>query len=229
MARGLLFAGLLLAGAVVATSASAADLSPAQTYKAAAAMPGFNWTGWYAGIGGGYQAGTVTGTAVVGFDVEPRVWYLGVQGGYRVQLPDNLVLGLDLSAPIWMSSNTFTPVGAGGAAKVDPLFALFPEVQLGYAIGRWMPFAGFGVGFADIKATGMPTGAATVSDTEIDPLYIFSIGVNYAWTDQVIVGVRYDHIDLDEHNYTFATVPTPTVEQVGANSDGVSAFIEYKF
>jgi outer membrane immunogenic protein len=207
-------------------SAWAADLS----VKAvpAAVSPTFDWTGWYAGIGGGYQAGTATGSGVTGVNIQPHLWFVGLEGGYRIQLPYNLVLGVDVGVPVWATTNTFVPAGVG-TAVMKPRFIMAPEVQLGYAVGRLLPFVGLGVGFADIKGTITPLGGATFSDTELIPEYMITFGLDYAWTDHVIVGLRYDHIELDEHNWTFATAPIPTIAQVGGNSDGISGFVQYKF
>ena len=206
-------------------NALAADL-PA---KAAPLIPaGYNWTGFYAGVGAGYQTGQATGTAVTGVNIEPNLWYVGITAGYRYQLPDNIVFGFDISAPIWASTNTFAP-GGGTTARLDPYFAVAPEFQLGYAIGRWLPFVGLGVGFTDIKATITPVGAPAVSDTELSPAILVTFGLFYAVTDNVIAGLRYDHIDLAQHNYTFGTAGAPTIMQAGGNTDGVTAVLEYKF
>lgn len=221
---------LVTALGLVSGSALAADLPVKEALPSLLSpQSAYNWTGWYGGGGIGYQAGTATGSGVAGFNVAPHLWFFGLNGGYRLQLPDNLVLALDLSAPIWVSGNSFAPPGLG-TATLQPNFILASEFQLGYAIGRWLPFVGLGVGFADIKATLTPiAGGTALTDTQLDPLYMITFGVNYAWTDHVVVGLRYDHIELDQHNYTFATPGAPTVAQAGGNSDGISAMLQYKF
>jgi opacity protein-like surface antigen len=106
---------------------------------------------------------------------------------------------------------------------------LIPQVQLGYALGRYLPYFGVGVGVADLKG-GFTTAAGTsFSDTQLSPVVDLSFGVDYALTDNWIIGVRYDHLDFEQHNYTFATPFLPTVVQVGAVSDGVSGIVRYKF
>jgi hypothetical protein len=60
-------AGAALA-CLFATTAFAADLAP-RTYTKAPPMivdPGYNWTGFYAGIDGGYSWGRATETALIG-------------------------------------------------------------------------------------------------------------------------------------------------------------------
>jgi outer membrane immunogenic protein len=203
------------------SSALAADLAYKTPAPPAASI--YDWTGGYVGIGGGYQSGTATGSALAGASIEPKLWFFGVSGGYRLQLANNIVLGVDVSAPFWATSNTFLPPGFG-TATLKPLFIVAPEAQIGYALGRWLPYVGLGVGVADIKGTVTPTGGSTLSDTELAPEYMITFGVSYAVTDHVIAGLRYDHIELDEHNWTFQTTPLPTISQVGGNSDGVTGY-----
>jgi outer membrane immunogenic protein len=212
---------LLAALGAASGSALAADL-PA---KVSAPAPLYNWTGWYAGVSAGYQAGTVTGSGVAGLNLQPRLWMVGLNGGYRIQVSGNIVLGLDINLPVWASSNSSNPA-TFGSLSMQPTFILAPEAQLGYAIGRWLPFVGLGVGVTEIKGSITPLGKGTSSDTVLDPLFIFTFGLDYAWSDHVIVGLRYDHIELDTTNWTFAGIPP---QQAGGFSDGATAVLQYKF
>jgi outer membrane immunogenic protein len=221
---------LILVGTALGLASSgvlAADL-PARAPAPIIPM-GFNWTGYYLGIGGGFQAGTVEGASVAGFNIQPTFTYFAVGGAYRFQLPNNLVLGLEVSAPVWVSSNTFVTPGGGTTLSFKPQFVLTPEVQLGYAFDRFLPYVGLGVGVVDTKVSFTPAGATSLSDTELDPLLIVTFGVDYAIANNWIVGVRYDHIETEQRNYTFATGTPPTVVQGGFNSDGVTGVIKYKF
>jgi outer membrane immunogenic protein len=213
----------LVALSLASASALAADLA----YKSAPA-PGYDWTGWYAGVGAGYQMGTATGTAVAGASIEPRLWFFGLSGGYRLELANKIVLGIDGSMPVWATTNTFLPAGFG-TAILKPQFIIAPEAQIGYAIGSWLPYVGLGVGVADIKGTITPAGGITASDTEFVPEYMITFGLNYALSEHVTTGVRYDHIELDQHNWTFNTAGGPAITQVGGTSDGVTAYVQYKF
>jgi hypothetical protein len=58
---------------------------------------------------------------------------------------------------------------------------------------------------------------------------MITLGVNYAVTDHVSAGLRYDHIEMDQRNYTFATAGGPVITQVGGSSDGITALLHYKF
>ena len=208
-------------------SALAADLSvksPPPAYPTA-----FTWTGYYFGAGFGFEDATATGTGVAGNNVQATLDFFTVDGGYRLQIPNNIVLGLDVFAPVWVSKSNFNPPFAGGVDSAQVYFAVVPEVQLGYAIGRVLPYLGIGVGVADVKATLAPAVGPTVADTQLTTLVTATFGLDYALTDNWILGVRYDHIAAAERNYTFPTPGFPTVSQVGANMDGVTGVIKYKF
>ena len=100
-----------IAGAAVAcifaTTAFAADLAP-RTYTKAPPMivdPGYNWTGFYAGINGGYSWGRAGETVPVGapfasFASRQQVdgGLAGGQIGYNWQVDPKWVLGLEADA-----------------------------------------------------------------------------------------------------------------------------------
>jgi opacity protein-like surface antigen len=210
-------------------SAVAADLAKAPPYQPAYQQTIFSWTGFYVGAGGGFQAVTATGTGVSGANATATLWYATVDGGYRYQLPDNLVLGLDVFAPVWVSKGSSSPPGVGGVDSAKVLFAVVPEAQIGYAFGRFLPYFGVGVGVADVRVNLNPAFGTTGTDTEPDVLLAVTFGVDYALTDNWSVGVRYDHIQAETTNYTFPAVPVPHVTQVGATMDGLAGVLRYKF
>ncbi|PDT58085.1 hypothetical protein CO678_30300 [Bradyrhizobium diazoefficiens] len=59
--------GIAAAASLVGTNAMAADLAARPYVKAPPIVdPGYNWTGFYAGLNGGYSWGRTTATAVIG-------------------------------------------------------------------------------------------------------------------------------------------------------------------
>jgi outer membrane immunogenic protein len=218
---------------VSTAGAFAADM-PMKAYSPPVS-PTFDWTGFYLSVGGGYQGGTVNGSGTTGNNVTTSVTYVDVGAGYRKQLPFGLVLGLDVSAPVWIAKSSFTASVPGGAfapvSSAQANFLVLPEFQIGYAIDRWLPYAGFGVGVANIKATTNPAPGVFASDTQSSPVFIASFGLDYALTNNWILGVRYDHLEGAQHNFVF-NIPgaaVATVSQLGAVTDGVSGVLKYKF
>jgi outer membrane immunogenic protein len=191
--------------------------------------PVFSWTGLYAGVGSGFQVGTITGPAVAGFNMnfQPTLWGAGVSLGYRYELANSLVLGLDASAPLWSSKTTFTaPVGT---LSFHPRYAIMPEAQIGYALGKFLPFVGFGVGFTNTRVGATPAGGETAWASGDSPLILATCGIDYAIVEHVVVGLRYDHIEVQEGNWNFTGATPPFGPKAGGYSDGLTATLQYQF
>src|SRR5437868_1840900 len=105
----------IIASAIVTISAvvgigaaTAADL-PARVYNKAPVMvdPGYNWTGFYVGLNGGYSWGRANETVTLGapFPVTSAAFRQNVEGGvfggqigYNWQVDPRWVLGLEADA-----------------------------------------------------------------------------------------------------------------------------------
>jgi outer membrane immunogenic protein len=94
-----------VASVLAATSALAADLAPRPYTKAPVIVdPGYNWTGFYAGLNGGYSWGRASTTlfansflaTAVSQDVNGGLF--GGQVGYNWQLDRKWVIGLEADA-----------------------------------------------------------------------------------------------------------------------------------
>src|SRR5579864_4919441 len=90
---------LLLSSAV----GFAADLPlKARPLAVPIAPPVYNWTGWYVGVHvGGFWGDTSNNLGLP--NVSASSAFAGVQGGYRYQFANNVVLGIQVSAPLWAS------------------------------------------------------------------------------------------------------------------------------
>jgi outer membrane immunogenic protein len=126
--RRTLAGGIAFASLVAATSAFAADL-PAKVYTKAPVMvdPGYNWTGFYAGLNGGYSWGrantSITGLSplavlfpvpvVAPFHQNVDGGIAGGQIGYNWQVDRRWVLGVegDIQWSGERSSSLLTAVG----------------------------------------------------------------------------------------------------------------------
>ena len=108
----------------------------------------YNWTGFYLGAFAGGVWGR-TDTFLSGSGVPIRLdadgLVLGVHAGYDWQLPNRVVFGLRVAAPFGVGLDgsvpdpTFpTTVTHKGELKWGVLFT----GQLGYAMGRWLPYVG---------------------------------------------------------------------------------------
>ena len=219
--------GLLLAAAI-SSPALSADLA----YKASpySPVPIQNWTGWFVGGHIGYQAGTITGPGVFGANTDTDRVFGGVQGGYRLQLQNNLVLGAQVAIPIFGKGDDVVAPFGGGTLSMKSGFTVIPSLQLGYALGNFLPFVGYGIGVSDTKVT-LTGGGATASAKRFVPVHVFTAGLDYKVAPSWVVGVRYNYTHTDDENFTFtgAGVGGVAVAQGGYHSNGVTGVINYQF
>ncbi len=150
---------VLLAGAAVIAMAGvsfAADMPAAYPVEQAFVAPVDTWSGWYAGLQGGYAFGDldVSGGTAYTSDTE------GPLGGFywgRNWQFDNIVLGLDgsLSFSSIEDQNPLGPTAANPDVTIDGFSA--SRVRIGYALDNVLIFAaaGFSLARAEVEnATG---------------------------------------------------------------------------
>lgn len=186
----------------------------------------FNWTGWYIGVhGGGYWGTTSNDQALP--NVSASNGFFGVQGGYRWQLPNNIVLGLQVSAPLW-SSNQSKVIVAGVIDNAKFKGSILGQGQLGYAMGRWMPFVTAGVGAAWIEGQEVIGGVASNTVNATHTLATAGVGINYAITNHLTTGIRYNRLWTSHETYACGAFCVPPAS-IWFNADTVTAVLEYKF
>jgi outer membrane immunogenic protein len=206
-----------------ASVSTAADLpTKAPIYKAPAAVYAPTWTGFYAGIIGGYATGPVSanptgvlpgiGAYPVSFTADGG--FAGAQLGYNYQLANGTVLGVvgDLAwAHVTGSACTeVTPGGCTGA----------PRDSHGIGTVNWLATlrgkAGLAIG-ADglLYATGgLALAGAKAEDTWIDGVHnvtanathlgwALGVGGEYKLTRNISFGLEYLYADLGKQSYAF--------------------------
>jgi outer membrane immunogenic protein len=190
----------LILGAFPALAGGVGEPAPAPvTIPAAPApMPGNDWTGFYAGAQIEYGdvgvsgAATDDGTGALG----------GVFAGYRYDF-GTYVIGaeLDLNA-----ADIDLPVVGGTLDSVHRL-----GLEAGYDAGPALVYGTVGAARASVD-----TGGASLDGNG----YFYGVGVDYALTDQVVLGaelLRHEFDDFDN---------TPGLD-VGATTLGISAALRF--
>ena len=246
MNRNLLSGALLatVAALAMASSASAADLprkSVPQAYVQP--LPIFTWTGFYAGINGGYVFETGKST-LTGFGTSGGVKTLGdgftVGGtlGYNYQV-GSVVFGLEADlAYLDLGKRVTTTSGAFGATlSQDASYLGTVRGRLGYAFDRFLVYGTGGLAFGDQKASTSVTGLGSQwlgskSDTRFG--WTLGAGVEYALTNNWSVKAEYLYYDLGSTNYNSTLVAGPGAGVFGttkAENRGniVRAGINYRF
>ena len=223
---------LCIAAAAVLTSAvcaQAADVAPRPYYKAPAELP-FSWTGFYAGINGGYVFGRSSWSdPAVGADsgkFNTSGGLVGGQIGFNWQTGP-VVLGIESDAD-WLGVKG-SSAGAGGVCAADgggqcqtrQTWLGTTRGRVGYAFDRWLPYITGGVAYGNIQAL-QPTGTATNTDAGWTAGGGLEYGFNRNWSAKL----EYLHVDLGTATFMGAASATPTLS-VPVTDEIVRAGINY--
>lgn len=225
--------------AVVASTASfAADLPVA--YKAPVAAPAlvYNWTGFYVGAGVGYAWSHVDSFTAFGnqqLTNKPEGAFFALHGGYDFQLPNNVVIGFELAAPVAsgikgtvVDPNSPFPVSYTGKLN----YVVTGTAHVGYALGNWLPYVGGGIAVGEAKATVNdflpgtgPTVGQSWSNTQSHTGYTVLAGLRYGFAKNWWTSVQYNYTDLGSQTYTIGAQS----RNIGLRSDTVKLMVSYKF
>ena len=202
--------------------------SPPEVYVA----PVFNWTGGY--IGG--QVGYLWGDGDLDADdgsiasVEPDGWLGGLYVGYNYQFTNNVVLGIDAD---------FAWTGADDdASAFDGCGTLIGSIQseldwegavrgrLGYAVDRFLPYVAGGVAFGKMDAEIFNLAPASLgSDDDTAVGWTIGVGLDYAFTDNIIGRAEYRYTDFGDFDFNIGDGSG----SVDLSTNDVRLGIAYKF
>ena len=190
-------AGMLALG--VATSAHAADVAQRSAIptKAPGYVAAFSWTGFYAGVNGGWGFGRtdwdVLGIGSTDFSVDGGV--IGGTLGYNWQLGAT-VIGLegdlDWSGIKGTSTNA---VCVGAVCEMRNNWLGTTRGRIGYAFGRMMPYVTGGAAFGDVK---MSTAVGSENETRVG--WTLGGGVEAAIVGPWSAKLEYLYTDLGKAN-----------------------------
>ncbi len=194
-----LFAGLLAAGTAVAADKASPRLLPP-----APALPAlYSWTGVYLGAQAGYSWGqerTVFSDTLArafngaAFRQSSDTALGGAQAGFNYQT-GSLVFGVEGDLEALDAKETL--VAPGIAARIRRDWQASVRGRAGFALDRFMIYATGGAAFTDVEfavldpATGLAE-RATQSKTG----WTAGAGVNFAYTDNLILGAEYRYTDF---------------------------------
>jgi outer membrane immunogenic protein len=229
---------ILLAGAfalAAATPSFAADLPqpmpPAPQAPAAyvpAPLPGYDWTGIYVGINGGYGFGSsnwTSGALSTGsFDTNGGL--AGGTIGANFQT-GQFVFGIEGDVD-WAGISGTSALGVCGATttcdtKSDWLGTV--RGRVGYAFDRVMVYGTAGGAFGNIEAG--PSSAGTL-DSSIEFGWTAGAGVEVGITPYLTAKVEYLYVDLADGTCSAACAPTPPAS-VSFDTSLVRAGLNFKF
>jgi outer membrane immunogenic protein len=198
--KKLFLAGVALA-VLSAGAAAAADLprrsAPVAPAPVVAAIPVFTWTGFYAGVNGGYAFGegsrrlidTTTGaTAVVSGDDEGFIG--GGQVGFNYQI-GTFVVGLetDIQYADLGGEDQFTVGGTTFRTRGSDNYFGTLRGRAGLAFDRFMVYGTGGLAYGDVGSFGTEGVGWTAGG-----------GVEYAFTNNITAKVEGLYVSLDRNN-----------------------------
>ncbi len=207
----------VLALAAMSSSAYAADDHLRGSIPSQAAS--YDWTGIYVGAGvryGDFKDRDLLVPAFVssGDNINGTVF-----AGYNYQY-GNLVFGIEADYTKMDADFEITQI----PAVVDDLYSL--RGRVGLAMDRAMVYGTAGISYTSVTAT-YPLGIGNVELSDIG--YVFGLGIDYAITDNIIVGLQYQHQiynNFGEDDYPAALAP---LQGIDADFDVIEARVSYKF
>jgi outer membrane immunogenic protein len=210
--KKLLIAALLL----FPLSALAADKPQTIRY----ANPGYDWSGFYVGLQGGYNFSGTTSHPFGSFDNDG--WLGGIYGGVNRQY-GNWVLGLE-GEWNWSSIKGSQAIGPVGINHEVNSFGA-ATTRLGHAFGPYLLYGRGGVAIANPEATvaGFNGDANHIGWTA-------GAGVEMMWNQAWSMRLSYDYFDFGSANYAFPIVgPIGVSVPADINFHTVRAGVAYRF
>jgi outer membrane immunogenic protein len=204
----------LLAAAVLVASVSlshAADLpATPPVYEPPAEPPAvYDWTGFYAGLHGGFGFGTtdmsVTDGGGFSTDFDLTGWLGGAQAGYNYQ-SGSWLIGVEGDIALTGIDGSYSDTAAfDERATTEVNWLATARARAGWVNGRFMPFITGGIAFAGVDHRIGPTGLTGPVSTS-DTLFGWTAGggieamIDPSWSAKL----DYLYVDLDDVDFTTA-------------------------
>ena len=203
------------------------DAAPAFPGPGFSSAPAFSWTGFYAGVNGGFATGGFTrgGDALFG---KANGGLIGGTLGYNHQF-NTVVLGVegDWGWSGIKGSNNALAGPAFASSRITSLATA--RLRAGYSIDRALLFVTGGYAGGSVRSTltdtSLPPGAQTFNSRSWNNGFALGAGVEYAFTKNISAKLEYLHVGLADKP-VFAP---PRAFTSGARQNIVRAGLNYRF
>ena len=208
----------------VSFAVEAADI-PRPVYKGAvrSVVAYYNWTGFYAGINGGYMWGDTEFTDAAGasFSTSPKGWLIGGTLGFNYQI-GSWVWGIEGDFN-WVDINgTDASAVCGATCHFKNTWLSTVRGRIGYAFDRWLPYVTGGGAFGRVNVGNV---SGTVDETKSG--WTAGIGMEYAFLGNWTAKIEYLHVDLGTATCDLS-ICTSTVN-ANYTAEIIRAGLNYKF
>lgn len=206
--------------ALMSGSAWAADMGANLPMTA----PGFDWAGYYAGMQAGYGWGR-SDITVGGDSVKPDIGG-GFVGGHVAGLWqfDQAVLGAEADLN-YASIDGTADAGPANTFGTDIKWFGSVNAKAGYAMDRMLIYGIGGIAFAGTETS--QTAGAAFARTRTSTGWTLGAGVDYALTNNVVVGAQYRYYDFGKEHFDAADTFSERDQDVKLQTLGVN--FSYKF
>ena len=224
------------ATALTAGVANAADLprrSAAPTFVAPVARSvAYDWTGFYAGLNGGYAWNTsrwtaVAPTAFTGFNTDGDGFVGGGFAGFNWQM-NQFVLGVEGQLKYAGTRGSSTCAGiAGTVCRTRQDWIGDIDARLGFAADRALIFATGGVAFTNYSFTNPSPAPTQAWGAGSRTGWTVGAGVDFAVSGNWVAGLEYKYYDFG--SATSDSTPTGTNIRFKETESTLMGRISYKF
>jgi outer membrane immunogenic protein len=224
--KSLILAGVAVPALMFATFGLAADLPArrAPLYTPPPVIPVFTWTGFYAGVNGGYGFGSFKGRGPA-LPGDPDGGMIGGTAGYNYQI-GNIVVGMEADLDYANVNNSSTFPGPL-TTKSTSDFQDTIRGRVGYAVNRALIYATGGYAGGNLHTTvyDVPNNFYNAQSNYLNG-YAIGAGVEYAIQPNISAKLEYMYTDLGKA-YNF--VGSPDVTRIGLTQSTVKAGVNYHF
>jgi outer membrane immunogenic protein len=207
------FLASVAAVALLSSAAVAADLPlpMAPSEPAPVAVPGYDWSGIYVGVQGGWKFGEddyfVTGFGDAGFDVDGPMVGGHLGGNFQTGM---FVFGLEGDGE-WADVSGTDTAPNGDEVSTDIEWQASIRGRVGLAWDRVLLYGTGGAAFAGTE-NRIFDASVPATDTEDDTRVGWTVGagLDFGITQNLSAGVEYRYTDYGEEDYTTALFPGQT-------------------
>jgi len=225
MKRALL---LLSAATLLTSTAAAADLGwNSGASPMYSPSPATSWSGFYAGVAGGYGFGSFTRQATAGgpqTNTNAGGFTIGATAGYNADM-GGFVIGAETDLQ-YSAIGYSEAIGGGSTFKASTDFFGTVRARGGMSFGSVMPFVTGG--FAYGRGTASVTDATNVVTSQSNTHYGWTLGAGLEAkaTDNISIKAEYMYVNLGTQPYNLGAAGSFDVTQ---NFSVIRAGVNYKF
>jgi outer membrane immunogenic protein len=190
--------------------------------------PATGWSGFYAGVSGGYGFGNATVAPAPGAQASNGTggWNLGGQAGYNMDM-GGFILGAEGDLQ-WSNVGYSEDIPGTGTFKAGVDFYGTLRGRAGMAFGQVMPYVTAGIAAGRGTASLTNPGGVTTSQSATHMGWTAGVGLEAQATSNISIKAEYLYVDLGTQSYSGLPAGIGSVDATQRFSV-VRAGLNYKF